>query len=128
MDPLPMNRNSVRLAIPRFLLIILLAILSPNPSSAQTPKQLLPVSATTETLLSGADWKLGSFTMDKGEAQEVYRPAFDDRSFSTVKVPGEVQLQIGLQGMDLYIQSKQLTLVNAQEWWYRKRFVASKSD
>jgi beta-mannosidase len=66
--------------------------------------------------------------MDKGEAQEVYRPAFDDHSFSTVKVPGEVQLQIGLQGMDLYYQSKQLTLVNEKEWWYRKRFVAPKAD
>ena len=27
--------------------------------------------------------------------------------------------------MDLYYQSKELTLVNEKEWWYRKQFVAS---
>jgi beta-mannosidase len=66
--------------------------------------------------------------MDKGEPQGVFLPNFDDSSYLTVKVPGEVQLQIGLQGMDLYYQSKQLTLVNEKEWWYRKRFVAPKGD
>src|SRR3990172_8934727 len=87
-----------------------------------------PITNTTVTLLSGSDWKLGSFAMDKGEALEVFLPEFDDGGFRTVKVPGEVQLQIGLQGMDLYYQSKELTLVNEKEWWYRKRFVASKDD
>jgi len=48
--------------------------------------------------------------------------------FGTVRVPGEVQLQIGLKGMDLYYQSKELTLVNEKEWWYRKQFVVPKAD
>jgi len=83
---------------------------------------------TRETVLSGSDWKLGSFVMGVGEKQGAYLPGFDDHSFRTVEVPGEVQLQIGLRGMDLYYQSKALSLVNEKEWWYRKQFVVSKSD
>ena len=101
-----MNRNSARVAIIPFALIIFPALLAPNSARAQTSKSLLPIAPTTETLLSGADWKLGSFAMDKGEGQQAFGPAFDDRGFSTVTVPGEVQLQIGLKGMDLYYQSK----------------------
>jgi beta-mannosidase len=93
-----------------------------------TKPPIMPIANTSETLLSGPDWRLGSFAMDKGELQEVFLPPFDDGGFRTVKVPGEAQLQIGLQGMDLYYQSKQLTLINEQEWWYRKRFVVPKAD
>ncbi len=81
----------------------------------------------TEILpLSGDDWKLGSFEMDEGGKHGAFLPAFDDHLFRTVKVPGEVQLQIGLSGMDLYYQSKALSLVNRKEWWYRKRFKVSR--
>src|SRR3990172_10499459 len=100
----------------------------PDSARAQMQGGKIPIANIRETLLSGPDWKLGSFPMDQGELQEVFLPRFDDRSFRTVKVPGEVQLQIGLQGMDLYYQSKQLTLVNEQEWWYRKGFVVPKGD
>jgi beta-mannosidase len=97
--------------------------------SAGMPRDVRePIAKIGTTLLSGADWKLGSFHFDEGERLGVFMPKFDDRNFRTVKVPGEVQLQIGLQGMDLYYQSKDLTLVNEKEWWYRKRFVASKDD
>ncbi|MFH1008342.1 MAG: sugar-binding domain-containing protein [Candidatus Latescibacterota bacterium] len=91
-------------------------------------KDVPPITKTNETLLSGADWKLGSFAMDQGEPLEVFLPRFDDGDFRTVRVPGEVQLQIGLEGMDRYYQSKQLTLINEKEWWYRKRFVVPEGE
>jgi hypothetical protein len=103
-------------------------ILLGGSARAQAQDRRIAIAQSTETLLSGSDWKLGSFPMDKGELQEVFLPKFDDSGFRTIKVPGEVQLQIGLQGMDLYYQSKQLTLVNEKEWWYRKRFVVPKAD
>ena len=123
-----MDRLFKRFVSLRFLAVASFAILFPLWSRAQNTSIILPISTTTEILLSGADWRLGSFAMDKGVEHQVYRPEFDDRSFSTVNVPGEVQLQIGLKGMDLYYQSKQLTLVNQKEWWYRKHFVAPKVD
>ncbi|HYA25531.1 MAG TPA: glycoside hydrolase family 2 TIM barrel-domain containing protein [Terriglobales bacterium] len=83
---------------------------------------------TTETVLSGNDWKLGSFEMGEGEKQGAFLPGFDDRAFRVVEVPGEVQRQVGLSDMDLYYQSKALTLINQKEWWYRKQFTTSKSE
>jgi hypothetical protein len=97
-------------------------------SAAQAANEIVPIQKTTETGLSGVDWKLGSFSWGEGEKARAFSPGFDDDGFRTVKVPGEVQLQIGLQGMDLYYQSKQLTLVNEKEWWYRKRFVVAEGD
>src|SRR5262249_46676976 len=41
---------------------------------------------------------------------------------------GEVQRQIGLSDMDLYYQSRTLSLVNQKEWWYRKQFVIPESE
>ncbi len=123
-----MNRRFQRLAILLSVMAALISTFSPGTTRAQNAAKLLPISATTETLLSGPDWKLGSFPMDKGEAQKAYQSGFDDTAFPSAKVPGEVQLQIGLKAMDLYYQSKQLTLVNEKEWWYRKHFVAAKAD
>ena len=97
-------------------------------SAAQPADKIAAIRTTTETTMSGSDWKLGSFPMGEGEKARAFSPRFDDSSFRTVKVPGEVQLQIGLQGMDLYYQSKQLTLVNEKEWWYRKQFVVPKAE
>ena len=99
------------------------------PGRYAIPETASPNSGKTiELLLSGSDWKLGSFEMDRGEKQEAFRPNFDDRAFRTVEVPGEVQRQIGLRDMDLYYQGKELTLVNRKEWWYRKRFTVPKSE
>jgi len=93
---------------------------------AQASSQSLSPGKTSEVVLSGKGWKLASFEMDGGEKRGAYQPEFDDRNFSVVEVPGEVQRQIGLHDMDLYHQSKQLTLVNQKEWWYRKRFTLGK--
>ena len=97
-------------------------------SAAPPADKITAIRQSTETMLSGADWKLGSFPMGEGEKARAFSSGFDDSGFRTVLVPGEVQLQIGLQGMDLYYQSKELTLVNEKEWWYRRQFVVPKSD
>jgi beta-mannosidase len=89
--------------------------------------QVIP-NPRSETALNGADWKLGSFTPGGGESRQVFSPAFDDNGFRVVQVPGEVQVQLGFQGMDLYKQSKELTLINQREWWYRKRFAVPSSN
>ncbi len=120
--------NRHRCFILLFICTLAVICFAPIRSIAQSAEKIVSISTTTETLLSGSDWKLGSYPMDKGEPQEVYLPKFDDSGFRTVKVPGEVQLQIGLKGMDLYYQSKQVTLVNEKEWWYRKQFVVPKAD
>ena len=107
---------------------MLAAGLLPQRGFTQTALRPTVIAPSTQILLSGNDWKLGSFEMGEGEKGKAFLPEFDDRGFGTVKVPGEVQLQIGLQGMDLYYQSKALTLVNQKEWWYRKRFTVSKGE
>ncbi|MFA5183754.1 MAG: sugar-binding domain-containing protein, partial [Syntrophales bacterium] len=85
------------------------------------------ITKTTEVLLSGPDWKLGSFPMGQGERAQAYLPTFDDSKFRTVHVPGEVQAQMGFKGDHLY-PSRELTLLNEQEWWYRKTFVPARED
>jgi beta-mannosidase len=83
-----------------------------------------PLPASVE--LDGNNWKLGSFAPGEGEAKQAFLSSFEDGAFRTVTVPGEVQRQLGIHGMDLYYQSRELTLVNNQEWWYRLRFTAPK--
>jgi beta-mannosidase len=108
--------------------VALAAGLLPYPVFAQAVSAPPPIAKSTPILLSGNDWKLGSFEMGKGEEGGAFLPDFDDGSFATATVPGEVQLQIGLKGMDLYYQSKTLTLANQKEWWYRKRFAVGSSE
>jgi beta-mannosidase len=96
-------------------------------SSDESPSKKELVSKSAIFLLSDKEWKLDSFALGEGERQEAYSTGFNDSSFRSVKVPGEVQLQIGLKGMDLYYQSKEVTLVNQQEWWYRRQFSVQKS-
>lgn len=103
------------------LLLVPFTLAQPASEPSQTVK-------TVEIVLSGSDWQLGSFEMDQGEKRGAFLPAFDDRAFRAVEVPGEVQGQIGLHDMDLYYQSKTLSLVNQREWWYRKRFTVGKSE
>jgi len=67
------------------------------------------ISKTATITLSDDDWKLGAFSFGEGESQGAYSNQFDDTGFKTAKVPGEVQLQIGLKGMDLYYQSREAT-------------------
>jgi beta-mannosidase len=105
---------------------VALAIIFSNSAVALSATQ--PARTTTVTVLSGNDWKLGSFEMGEGEKQGAFLPTFDDHAFRTVAVPGEVQRQVGLRDMDLYYQSKTLTLINQKEWWYRKQFTVPKSE
>lgn len=106
----------------------LLGFLAPGQARGQTELAKSSAVGRVETALSGPDWKLGSFAMDQGERSGVFRQEFDDRGFRTVVVPGEVQLQLGFQGMDLYYQTKELTSINQKEWWYRKRFTVPKDQ
>lgn len=107
-----------------FLIFVFSTLAAPAQSSANA----FPPQPATRTDLSGNNWRLSSFEMGAGEEQGAYLPNFDDHAFRTVHVPGEVQPQVGLQGMDLYYQSKSLTLINQKEWWYRKQFSVSKSE
>lgn len=88
-----------------------------------SPQPVLTVQATTLSL-GGTGWRLGAFPFKEGERQQAQLPGFDDQAFRTVTVPGEVQRQVGLAGMNLYQQRREPTLLNDQEWWYRKRFAA----
>ena len=85
-------------------------------------------SGTTEILLSDTEWKLGSFPMGVGEERKAYDLGFDESHFKSVPVPAEIQLTLGLEGMDLYRQTKELSLINKKEWWYRKHFTLTKDQ
>lgn len=76
----------------------------------------------SEILLSGSDWKLGSFAFEAGEKQKAYAPDFAAEGFRPVPVPAEIQTTLGLKGMELFSFNKELSLVNKKEWWYRKTF------
>ena len=123
-----------RIIASRFLrsglaLAFVLALFSPRllQAEGQAPNPEGPPPSQV-TLLSGSDWKLGSFAMGEGETTGAFKPSFDDSAFRTVTVPGEVQLQTGLKGQDLFLQSKALNLINNKEWWYRKTFTVPASD
>ena len=112
----------------RSLLLVTLVLTPTSFVLGRNPPPSLPSVNTVEFVLSGNDWKLRSFEMNEGEKQKAFLPAFDDRAFRSVEVPGEVQRQIGLRDMDLYYQSKDLSLINQKEWWYRKQFTVGKSE
>jgi beta-mannosidase len=95
---------------------------SPLAVIADAPSQQDSAFKDETIVLSDGDWKLGSFSFGEGERLAAYSNEFDESKFRKVTVPGDVQLQIGLEGMDLYYQSKEVTLVNQKEWWYRKQF------
>ena len=90
---------------------------------AQAQETPPTIVARTEQMLSGPDWRLGSFSMGTGERVRAFSPDFDIAAFRSACVPGEVQVQIGLKGMERYYQSRELSLINEKEWWYRKSFV-----
>src|SRR5215471_10234993 len=121
-----MEAKMGNLSCPGILALCLALLPSSYAVSPSSSKQ--SSSGKTTDVLSGSDWKLGSFEIDAGEKQGAFLPGFDDHAFRTVDVPGEVQRQIGLRDMDVYYQSKTLTLVNQKEWWYRKRFSVSRSE
>src|SRR5271157_1935435 len=108
--------------------ILAILMVSSFPITGKTQNAQSLIAATHEVLLSGGDWKLGSYPMGEGEKKKAYAATFEDRSFQTVTVPGEVQLQLGMKGMDRYYQIKELSTINEKEWWYRKQFVVPKED
>lgn len=89
-------------------------------SAPATPETTKPASHAI--LLSDAAWKLKSYPMGTGEEQKAYAPGIDESGYKTVAVPAEIQLTTGLKGMDLYRQSRAISLINKSEWWYRKSF------
>lgn len=104
-----------------------LLVLGPGKVAGAKPANETGASAgSTEILLSDAAWKLGSFPMGVGEQRKAYEIGFDESSFRSVNVPAEIQLTLGLEGMGLFLQTKELSLVNNSEWWYRKRFTLPK--
>ncbi|MBZ5563919.1 MAG: beta galactosidase jelly roll domain-containing protein [Acidobacteriia bacterium] len=130
-NPSPGPRGSPPWLVLNTLTLITVALLfrpqiSCNAAQAVNPKA--EAGGTAEISLNGSDWKLGSFPFEAGEERQAFSPGFDDRAFRTVSVPGEVQLQLGLKGMQLYDQSKALGEVNQKAWWYRKRFRVPRSD
>ena len=56
-------------------------------SSPQPSVQASVSRAGNEIVLSGNDWKLGSFEMGNGEKRGAFLPNFDDQAFRTVEVP-----------------------------------------
>ena len=108
--------------------VILILLLSIFPVTGKTQNAQPSIAASHEVLLSGRDWKLASYPMGEGEKQKAYSATFDDRDYRVVTVPGEVQLQLGMEGMDRYYQTKELSTINEKEWWYRKQFVVPKED
>src|SRR5215472_12465651 len=111
-----------------FCTVLIVLALIPELTALGQVRLKLSVTAKPSVIPLSGDWKLGSLEMDEGERQGAFQPGFDDRTFRTVTVPGEVQQQIGLHDMDLYYQSKTLTLVNKKEWWYRKQFGVNQSE
>jgi beta-mannosidase len=122
------TENSMKKLIVLALVFAGVALASGPYALAQSAARSTGPAITKEFVLSGDDWKLGSFEMEEGEKQGGFLPDFDDHAFKGVAVPGEVQRQIGLHDMDLYYQSKTLTLVNQKEWWYRKQFLVNRSE
>jgi len=126
-DFTPRRRRFVRIRIAATALLAWL-MLQAYPSAEARDTEGKAAKAAEDIILSDSNWRLEGFPFDEGERQGVYKPDFDDTSFKEVTVPGEVQLQVGLTGMRLYEQSKELSLLNQREWWYRKRFNLPKAD
>jgi beta-galactosidase/beta-glucuronidase len=110
---------------------LLLAVVLMAASCVALPRTMSAQAARVETpgareqSLDGGDWLLGSFAMDSGVTAGAEKEHFDEGSFRRVVVPGEVQLQVGLKGEELFHQTAELTSINQKEWWYRKHFIAS---
>lgn len=115
-----MNRKLTTCSV--FLFASALLLVAGNTMAAGQGKEPGLTNASTEILLGDADWKLKAFPMGAGEQQHAYSAGLDESGFKSVDVPAEIQLTRGLEGMDLYRQSKEISLINKSEWWYRKSF------
>jgi beta-mannosidase len=95
-----------------------------QPATGAAPTRQTGSVNSTDILLDGSDWRMGSFAFDAGEAQGAAAQAFDDSAFRRVTVPGDTQMQAGFTGVERFRESKELLAVNRKEWWYRKQFHA----
>jgi beta-mannosidase len=93
--------------------------------SLHAQAQQSPSASRQEQSLDGGDWLLGSYAMDAGITAGAQAENFDEGGFKRVVVPGDVQLQVGLKGQDLFRETKELIGINDKEWWYRKHFKAA---
>jgi beta-mannosidase len=127
------GRRGGGLFSPRFMIlltalaVLLAGIIRPLPLKAQAPRSgsSSSLEQSLEQSLDGGDWLLGSFAFDAGVAAGAQTESFNESNFRRVQVPGDVQLQLGFKGQDLFRQTRELTVVNNQEWWYRKHFKAA---
>lgn len=84
-----------------------------------------PSESRQTQFLDGGDWLLGSYPIDVGAKAGAQAENFGESNFKRVVVPGDVQLEVGLKGQDLFRESKELISINDKEWWYRKHFKAA---
>lgn len=87
------------------------------------PSPAVPAS-TFDLSLDGPNWTLTPFAPGDGEKNHAYAQDFSSPASLKVSVPGEVQPLTGLKGMELFQESKKLSLINNQEWWYRTTFAS----
>lgn len=111
-------------SVTEFCSLLLTFALSICPAVLSAQAGQRAATAQNEQSLDGGDWLLGSFAMDAGITAEAEKESFDEGAFRRVVVPGEVQLQLGLKGQELFHQTTELTSINQKEWWYRKHFRA----
>lgn len=104
-----------------FFVVLALSALS---APADKAPRSVPLAFPADIYLDGADWRLLSFSPGEGEKNGAFAESFDDASARIVSVPGEIQHQVGLKGMQLFQESKDLSLINNREWWYRKTFLS----
>jgi beta-mannosidase len=100
------------------LLLPAFAVASQNPTKHAAAVAVV----SSEISLDGSDWTLTSFAPGDGEKNSAFAESFTNSASRTITVPGEVQPQLGLKGSKLFQESKELSLTNNKEWWYRKIF------
>jgi beta-mannosidase len=93
-------------------------------AQSSAPRPQVAPAASVDLSLDGNDWRMSSFDLDQGEGKGASTENFDDRTFRSVTVPGDTQVQAGFTGVDGFRESKGLLDVNRKEWWYRKQFAA----
>lgn len=108
----------------RFAPVIAIVLLFAMAAAGQNRLKPSPaVAASTFDLsLDGPNWTLTPFAPGEGEKHQAYAAEFSSPDSLKVSVPGEVQPLTGLKGMELFQESKKLSLINNKEWWYRTTF------
>lgn len=109
-----------------FLHAFLFFLLLSSASQVRPQSAHLVAPTVDDTVLDGADWRMGPFAFGEGVRARAFEAEFDDSPFRIVAVPGDTQLQVGLTGSKRFEQTTELLAVNQKEWWYRKHFRVAK--